>query len=196
MPRDPLDDLISSFQLGRGIKTILTQQWEHLRKTWVSSEVGLEKNPDDLLPVLDSRYPSLSTLQNLVSQECETEEMAKSCHDAVEKIFLYMANLELYPDLHPLPKLVQMWPIALSQLFMGMLSKHTPIALVVLAYYAALMELKSDHWWLCGWPAKILGRVEEILGPEWNDILQWPKARILATPSPEGSTGLEKTPNS
>ncbi|KAI4732645.1 hypothetical protein E4T50_16791 [Aureobasidium sp. EXF-12298] len=64
-----------------------------------------------------------------------------------------------------------------------MLIARKPIALLILGYYSVLMKLRSDTMWpFDTWPAKLLNRIEEVLGDDWDEYLEWPRtsARVSA----------------
>ncbi|KAH0342954.1 hypothetical protein KCU83_g9077, partial [Aureobasidium melanogenum] len=187
LARDPVDELLNSFHLGRGIKTILGQVWSVLQhKDSVKKVIAL---PDytALKATLDDTYPVYPILRNVITQNCHDEE-AVSCLDAVEILFFYMAINETHQQDVPGPMYVQMWPIDVSAHFLNMLADRKPIALLVLAYYAALMRLRSNTWWLERWPSAILQRVASILDPTLAIHLDWPRQKIFqldqAFPSP------------
>lgn len=178
---DPVNDLLSSFQLSRGIKTILVQHWAYLNTTWIASALVPDDDENETNFGLNTVHPAYATLKKYITSACDNDDndkQAEACHEAAETLFRYITMLETNPELYDNPKLVQMWPIDVPQLYIDMLSKRNPVALVVLGYYAALMRLKSDTWWLNNWPRRILQRVGAILGPTYADILQWPRDRV------------------
>lgn len=190
--RDLVDELLNSFHLGRGIKTILEQVWGVLQQK--DSIKKVIKLPDytALKVTLDDTYPVYPILRNLVVQNCNDDE-AVSCLDALETLFYYMAIIETHQQEVPSPMYVQMWPIDVSAHFLNMLADRAPIALVVLAYYAALMRLRSNTWWLERWPSAILQHVASLLDPTLAIHLEWPRQRIFqldqAFPSPVELSG-------
>ncbi|KAH0347751.1 hypothetical protein KCU81_g3428, partial [Aureobasidium melanogenum] len=176
--RDPVDELLNSFHLGRGIKTILTQAWSLLQhKENIKKVIGL---PDytALKATLDDTYPVYPTLRSVIKESCQDDE-AVSCLEALELVFFYMAVNETHQQDIPGPMYVQMWPIDVSTHFLSMLADRNPIALLVLAYYAALMRLRSNTWWLERWPSAILQHVTSTLDPTLVIHLDWPRQKIL-----------------
>lgn len=185
--RDPVDELLNSFHLGRGIKTILQQAWGMLQHK--DSIKKVVKLPDytALKATLDDTYPVYPILRNVVTQNCQDDE-AVSCLDALEILFYYMAINETHQKEVPGPMYVQMWPVDVSAHFLNMLADRNPIALVILAHYAAFMRLRSNTWWLERWPSAILQHVGLLLDPTLAIHLDWPRQKILqldqAFPSP------------
>jgi hypothetical protein len=75
------------------------------------------------------------------------------------------------------------WPSVLKPEFWEVLEAKAPVALLVLAYFAALMSLRPNLWWFQLWPKLLFDKIEEILdGEEWREALAWPKKLIYHTP--------------
>lgn len=176
--RNLLDDLINSFQLSRGIKTIIMRQWDYFQTTDVRNQTRVASSHEELRATLGDKYPAMHALQGVITQHCACEE-AGIFSEAVQSLFFSIAILEAYPQANSSPKRVQMWPIDVHKQFIKMLTARHPVALVILAHYAALMRLRSDTWWLCKWPRVILQEVAELLGPDWDVHLQWPRQRVF-----------------
>lgn len=129
---------------------------------------------------LMSEYPPYPVLRDLINIHCTIEEDNLVCLDATRKIFSFITLLEEYPNLHPDARLVQIWPIEIKKRFLDMLIARKPIVLLILGYYSVLMRLRSDNMWPFNeWPSKLLQRVEDVLGHEWLEYLEWPKSRVL-----------------
>lgn len=176
--RDPIDELLNSFHLGRGIKLVIMQRWEAIKGTAAVSLVGTLPDHSALKSTLDDTYSAYPTLRTFISQHCEAEENT-SCLAAVERLFYYMAILETYPEENPGPMYVQMWPIDVDLLVLDMLTARHPTALIILAHYAALIRLRSNNWWLCRWPHAILDCVATLLDPTLHHYLEWPRLKVV-----------------
>ncbi|KAG9547879.1 hypothetical protein KCU71_g14535, partial [Aureobasidium melanogenum] len=187
LARDPVDELLNSFHLGRGIKTILSQAWSVLQHKDSVKKVIALPDYNVLKATLDDTYPVYPILRNVIIQNCHDDE-ANSCLDALELLFFYMAINETHRQDVPGPMYVQMWPVDVSAHFLNMLAERNSMSLLVLAYYAALMRLRSNTWWLERWPSAILQHVASILDPTLAVHLDWPRQKILqlgqAFPSP------------
>ncbi|KAH6957865.1 hypothetical protein BKA56DRAFT_637721 [Ilyonectria sp. MPI-CAGE-AT-0026] len=67
------------------------------------------------------------------------------------------------------------WPITLTQVFMDLVKTNHPVALIILAHYAALARtFEKNNWINMGWSAKVMGAVETTLDEKWNEWLAWP----------------------
>ncbi|KAK2875589.1 hypothetical protein FQN49_001594 [Arthroderma sp. PD_2] len=67
------------------------------------------------------------------------------------------------------------WPIAIPQYFLVLLSEQRPEALVILAYYAALLQRVDDQWYMHGWARYLVNSIDSTLPDEWASWLKWPK---------------------
>ncbi|THW44875.1 hypothetical protein D6C90_02499, partial [Aureobasidium pullulans] len=177
---DPIDDMLNSFHMTRGIRTVLERQWQ-IEQVKFDPDAGPVLNDEDPWQQdLMSEYPPYPVLRDLINTHCTIQEDILVCLDATRKIFSFITLLEECPNLHPDARLVQIWPIEIKKRFFDMLIARKPIALLILGYYSVPMRLRSDTMWpLHEWPSKLLQRVEEVLGDEWLEYLEWPKSRVL-----------------
>ncbi|KAI5245065.1 hypothetical protein E4T42_06953 [Aureobasidium subglaciale] len=176
--RDPVDELLNSFHLGRGIKTILTQKWHVLQHNESIQKVAVLTDYTALIPTLDNVYPAYPILRGVISQHCHDDEAA-SCLHAAQTVFHYMAIMEAHHQEVPGPMYIQMWPIDVSTVFLDMLADRHSIALIVLAHYAALMRTRSNTWWLERWPSALIQHITMILDPSLIVHLDWPRDKVL-----------------
>jgi hypothetical protein len=60
--------------------------------------------------------------------------------------------------------------------FMHLLAVQNPVAIVILAYYAVLLNRAHSAWWLKDWPHRILNAAMRVLAPtpELTKWLDWP----------------------
>lgn len=176
---DPIDDVLNSFLMTRGVKTILWKKWQ--LEGAPDPDPGPDLHDEDPWKQdLIAKYPPYSVLRTLVAEHCSSETDTLVCLDATRKIFSFVAILEEEPDAHPDARLIQIWPIEIEKRFIDMLSERRPIALLILGYYSALMKLRSHTMWpYHAWPGIILRRVDELLGHDWGEPTQWPKDRVL-----------------
>ncbi|KAK6005076.1 hypothetical protein QM012_007855 [Aureobasidium pullulans] len=178
---DPISDMLNSFHMTRGIRSVLERQWE-MDGIHRDLDAGPELDDDDPWQQdLITKYPPYPILRNLITSHCTFEADKLVCLDATRKVFSFITLLEDHPNLHPDARLVQIWPIEIKKHFLNMLIARRPIALLVLGYYSVLMRLRSDTMWpFDTWSARLLQRIEEVLGDEWAEYLDWPRSRVLS----------------
>ncbi|KAH0150885.1 hypothetical protein KCU67_g10478, partial [Aureobasidium melanogenum] len=176
---DPISDILNSFHMTRGIRTVLERQWQ---MEGIHRDLDAGPDLDDGDPWqqgLISKYPPYLVLRNLITSHCTSEADRLVCLDATRKIFSFITLLEDHPNIHPDARLIQIWPIEIKKRFLNMLIARKPIALLILGYYSVLMKLRSDTMWpFDTWPAKLLNRIEEVLGDGWDEYLEWPRSRV------------------
>lgn len=81
-------------------------------------------------------------------------------------------------------KVVWDWANEVDSTFLDIYSARHPVALVILAYLAVLMNLQRGLWILQKWPATLLRHIWTLLGSEWEAILQWPMEMVFGSPKP------------
>lgn len=74
------------------------------------------------------------------------------------------------------------WTAALSDQFTHLISIHDPIAVLVLAHFAALLAQCCQSWWVREWPQRIVFAAQKLLmaTPELLSYLDWPLQIISA----------------
>lgn len=67
------------------------------------------------------------------------------------------------------------WALTLPPLFIEMLGNNHPVALIILAHFAALARpLEHRDWITRGWSASVLSLVESVLVNPWRKWIRWP----------------------
>lgn len=73
-----------------------------------------------------------------------------------------------------------LWPFTLPQEFLNLLASGHPVALIILAYFAAMVKcLEGWHWNRRGWSKNIIHMVERTLDERWKEWLDWPMQCIF-----------------
>jgi len=176
--RDALDDLVNAFELNRGITCILSMKWPDVVTNGIPDVPAIIEDEEGLEKGLDEHYPILLTVMDALSILCDDMVQLESCQKAIRRTFLYMRALEVKSEVEYSRRLIQHWPHSLNKNYIKMVITRHPAALIVLSYYAALMSMKSDTWWLYKWPALIINRVADLLEPEAEHLLDWPRQWI------------------
>lgn len=182
--QDPIDELLHSFAMVRGVKFVTERQWQ-LAGDDFPLHAGGAGGPrlDDEDPFdqnLPAKFPQYRALRALITRACNLDSERLVCLDALRKVFSFTALIEANPDLHPHARMMQIWPLELDARFMAMLVARRPIALLILGCYTALLKLRAGGAWpFEAWPGLVLKRVVEVLGREWAGYLRWAVARVL-----------------
>ena len=181
--QDPIDDLLHSFAMVRGVKFVTDRQWQLSGEAFPLHAGGAGPRLDDEDPFcqdLPAKFPQYRALRTLITRTCTITSERLVCLDALRKVFSFTALIESDPDLHPHARMIQIWPIELDARFMAMLTARRPIALLILGCYTALLKLRAGGAWpFEAWPGMVLREVVEILGKEWARHLGWAVGRVL-----------------
>ncbi|KAL1581714.1 hypothetical protein WHR41_09507, partial [Cladosporium halotolerans] len=78
------------------------------------------------------------------------------------------------PQDHFTYHLINAWPTKLAPQFWQLLATKSPVALLVLAYFAAVASLRPNLWWLHRWPQLLVRDITARLGKAWEEALAWP----------------------
>lgn len=63
--------------------------------------------------------------------------------------------------------------------YLVLLEEKRPEALLVFAYYCALLYLMSPGWFTKGWPRSILESIRDTIEEPWIPLLGWPLKTVL-----------------
>ncbi|GME31857.1 C6 zinc finger domain-containing protein [Neofusicoccum parvum] len=69
-----------------------------------------------------------------------------------------------------------MWPASLPADFRDHVGLRHPVALVILAHYAALVGCFRDRWYLDGWSEHVFEALDEALDEGWREWLEYPRS--------------------
>lgn len=70
------------------------------------------------------------------------------------------------------------WTMLVPPLFIELLAVKKPVALIVLAHYAVLLHHGRELWQVRDAGAYILGIIEDYLGPQWGEWIQYPRGQL------------------
>ncbi|KAF7859688.1 hypothetical protein EAF04_008767 [Stromatinia cepivora] len=73
------------------------------------------------------------------------------------------------------------WPIRASDLYLDLVAKQSPQALILLAHYSLLLNMCGDLWWLHGMSRKLLQEVHRALPEKWRHWIQWPLHELVTS---------------
>lgn len=174
---DPIGKCIHSFQLSRGITTLIMPHWEVLRQTWAWR--GIESQIEagsDLTPHAQS-IPGYSHLRCLAFG-LERESDRQACLKALEFTLGAISLIQQREEVSMSRRLVSSWPMETGTTFHELLSNRRPVSLVVIAYYAVLLKIGAGLWWVGRLPEALIEQVTVSLGEEWADFISWPRSVI------------------
>jgi hypothetical protein len=71
-----------------------------------------------------------------------------------------------------------MWIHISPERYFVLLQQRQPPALLMFAYFGALLHQLDHYWWVRGWGRSVVGAVDEVLGPFWQDRMEPPKQAV------------------
>lgn len=76
------------------------------------------------------------------------------------------------------------WISVAPETYFTLLEQRQPPAMIIFAYYGALVHRLNHYWWMEGCGRSIIEAVDHCLGPYWSDYMEWPKQVLqVGTPS-------------
>lgn len=174
---DPIGKSLHSFQLSRGVETLIMPNWEVLRQTWAWPAIASQiKAGSDLTPHPQS-IPGYTHLRCLAFG-LEREPDRQACLKAFEFTLGAISLIQQREDVSMSRRLVSSWPMETGTTFHELLSERRPVSLVIIAYYAVLLKIGAGLWWVGRLPEALIEQVTVSLGEEWAEFISWPRSVI------------------
>jgi hypothetical protein len=176
---DPVRHVTACLQQNFGSMTVLQAYGTDIQDSWASELVDM--NSDDDFERLSSSglvFAHAGMLHSLLDRHERRPQYNTACHDALSVLLQTIQILMWQPEDHHTFHLINAWPSVLKPEFWELLEGKAPVALLVLAYFAALMSLRPNLWWFQLWPKLLFNKIEQSLDDEWQEALAWPKRFI------------------
>jgi len=175
---DPIEITRHAFQLSRGIMTVVAPFWSYIRQTWAWPAIQGEIEAGNDVTPQPKGTPAYVYLRSLAFG-LDSAEARQACLDAGTQILESISLMQQREDASMSRRIVTAWPAVTGAVFHSLLAERRPVALVVLAHYAAALRLGTGLWWIGRWPIVLFSHIEKVLGTEWTDFLEWPKSIIF-----------------
>jgi len=117
--------------------------------------------------IVPGSVPEIMRLNDL----CENKEPYTTAISRLEEIFLEAQSADKGRSAIAI---MFIWPAHVHADFMDLLDMREPKALVILAYYAAMLRVRGDTWWVKGWGRLILDYVRQAQH-DYDEWLEWPQ---------------------
>ncbi|TEY40960.1 hypothetical protein BOTCAL_0411g00080 [Botryotinia calthae] len=136
------------------------------------------RNINDLLatPVVPSALLHMLYMDPS-DQDYENLQVYCGTLDALGNLYASLRQDELS---EPLFIRIISWPSFTPNEFTALVKNKRPRALVICAYYMSFIKLVSGLWWLEGLADRDIRAISNMLGPDWNHVLDIP-LEILQT---------------
>ena len=168
-----IDYFSQCIKLMQGTRVLVVEKWwphvaaePELFPLWQnvpSEEVDLDQIPHEV-----------TLLTKLTNSTALSDDASSAYGLAIEKLqWLYKIS-EIPHRTYTTVRWLLAWPVLLKTAFLNLLDERRPEALVVLAYYGALLHFYRDCWVVRDTGARLVGAVNEHLGSYWEDWMWWP----------------------
>ncbi|PSN69769.1 hypothetical protein BS50DRAFT_661702 [Corynespora cassiicola Philippines] len=182
-----LDKFIPYLNLHRGVRAVIGQSWELLKKT---DNTGIledsERTMNAATMAFQDHTPNPADhLHDLVADSDMGTDAKEACQHAIAQLQIIFKTDALgkdkAPGQHP-AGLVWSWPVMLSGTFTDLLMKRKPEALIILCHYAVALHHRRNIWLVGNAGRRIIEEVTKFLGTYWRFWLDWPNEILRECP--------------
>lgn len=171
--------------MSRGIRAIIAKDPKLLADIGATNNPAWSYDTDSAESTIYDRFPRLADLESLVTRSVDDADQQAAALKAVHDLFLNMIILDETPKDHSSASLIQRWPIESHPAFMTVCEDRHPVALIILAYFALLVNRRTNIWFFRGWPQMILREVSAALqGTKWMQWIEEPIQELGDSPDP------------
>ncbi|KEF61860.1 uncharacterized protein A1O9_03431 [Exophiala aquamarina CBS 119918] len=165
-----LNHVIRTVGLLRGVKGLTFANWEQqLRQT-------------DLKPLLQVQQPAkpydipqpCTDLAMIAHHSDLSSEASAAYSRAIERLQWAFCVSRTDSQRHSTSNWLLAWPIQLDEEYLDLLSRRKPEALIILAYFGALMVDYEDCWAVGDKGLVLIREISEQLDPRWERWMEWP----------------------
>jgi len=171
----------------RGVQVTLRPSYEKIKNSELKSIVTVPNWDDfdvsgDAISEDDARFLRLSeTWKNHSESDVEVYDktlgvLRRCCAWAARLQNDYRLRDEGYNHEWSSPF---MWIHISPESYFALLQQRQPPALIMFAYFGALLHQLDHYWWIRGWGTSLVNAVDELLGSYWAPWMEWPKQAIL-----------------
>jgi hypothetical protein len=174
-----LDRFVQYNKLHHGVQIVVNEgRWEILQQTRLRPFLELGEE----LPPLES---SLGLVCNGLFDRIKAlgldEFTTRKYEQAVQALQSVQTVIERENSRNNSIFALIAWPVLVPFEYIELLSKRKEEALVILAYYGALVATHKDHWVCCDGGKYMVDSICQYLGLQWEDWLQWPRKALTET---------------
>lgn len=178
-----LGEFVSAFvdyaRLHRGIRAVTNQHWPRI----CQSELKPVLYITDWTDKSESLSPGTETdkLRGfLQSSPGLSPSSVEACLSAQKWVQWVLDVSALEPSRFDVAvQVTTAWPLVIPDEYIDALYQHRPEALVVLAYYAAILHRHRRFWIFDGAGSTLIQLITSHVGCFWTDCLAWPRQLLL-----------------
>ncbi|KAI1387166.1 uncharacterized protein F4822DRAFT_275649 [Hypoxylon trugodes] len=120
----------------------------------------------------DFTWNAVCRLDSLEYPADTTEETRCACQHSIAVLKEWVVKVDGHPGSW---RDFMDWPAAVSEPYLVALSQKHSVALVVFAYWCAIMHRSPRRWYTLGWAERAADAAMRYLGEEWDSILEFPR---------------------
>lgn len=179
-------DIFNWFHMIRGCNSVLQTQWETVSRSFLAPLLkrGMIHETTASHTIRDSHRVTdllrLCSTERLAQDREAANAYALAIHELLNTYTQVSILMERKQDFVPV---IFVWPIAIPQPYLVLLRDRQPEAMVILAYYSALLQRVDDQWFMRGWARYLVTQIDAAVGEEWQAWLAWPKEVTGVVPS-------------
>ncbi|ORY59548.1 uncharacterized protein BCR38DRAFT_488578 [Pseudomassariella vexata] len=114
-------------------------------------------------------------VRQLISEASDlSEDDINASHGAIEHLQFVFDGSGPQQQLGRRVHMAFSWPLLISEAFTELLYQRRPVALIILAYYAAMLHYCRDLWMVGSAGRHIVRLITKFLGSQWTPWLAWP----------------------
>lgn len=158
--------------LYRGLSTVIMMRpYEEVDTTKAAPVLLRQLNEIQIPLVIPPVLLDMVAAINFTEPDCEGIEHYCNALDCIATLLASVVQDGVGPALYT--RLVS-WPSHLGPVFAIFAKEKRPRALVVLAWYLAILKLLDHIWWIKGMADRDIKTISKMLGPEWAPYLEIP----------------------
>jgi hypothetical protein len=174
-PARPIEELLDIFALLRGVPLSMGNMWDGVEESEIAP-LFADRDKGDSIVLSDDITNAIKLLEdrNQLTAKSDAERHTYVLAiQGLKKCFMFASSKERDDGM------VFHWPISVSQEYIAFLRSRQQMALVILAYFAVVLDEIRDTWWVTGWGSKLIQELYKAVDDEWKGLLVWPMDKIV-----------------
>lgn len=168
-----VENFVSYLRLHRGVRAIAAKYWHNILHSDLQplmyTKVVSEKTEEEVSGE-DTRH-----LREFLKSSSTSSTSTEACLSALDRIQWVLDITKQEPPKSDVgPHAVMAWPLVIPDEYIEALYEHRPEALVVLAFYGAIIHRHREFWIFGHSGSFLIYLVARTVGSFWQYALAWP----------------------
>ena len=164
--------------LFRGTRTIITQFAETLHSGPLGPMFELGAQRAVARDKDESEIEAIEELKELMADVALNAEERRLCDAVVDELRKSFSAIYGRGSLDYEPSDVFIWIFKIPDGYLTCIGRREPWALILLAYYAVLLQHLDYNWWMKGWGTYLISRIYSTLDQQNRLRISWPIQEI------------------